>query len=62
MKKSPDQLLEEAIAAVKSMRLLEGTASNHLISHEFKSSDLSSYTHLLQNLARTDLAAVQKSL
>lgn len=30
MKKSPDQLLEEAIAAVKSMRLLEGTASNRL--------------------------------
>lgn len=62
MKKSPDQLLEEVITAVKSMRLPEGTASNRLISHEFKSSDLSSYTYLLQNLARTDLAAVQKSL
>ena len=62
MKKSPDQFLEEAIAAVKSMRLTEGTASNRLINHEFKSSDLSSYTYLLQNLARTDLAAVQKSL
>ena len=60
--KSTDQLLEKAIAATKNMGLSEGMASNQLITHEFKSSDLSSYTHLLQNLARTDLAAVQKSL
>ena len=62
MNESRGLMLEEAIAVIKNLNLPGGTASNHLISHEFKSSDLSSYTHLLQNLARTDPSAVQKSL
>ena len=62
MNNAPEQLLKKLTLLAESLNASEGTASNHLISHEFKSSDLSSYTHLLQNLARTDLAAVQKSL
>lgn len=62
LNKSPDQLFEEAIVAVKSMGLPEGTASNHLISYEFKSSHLSSYTRLLKNQMRSGSASVQKPL
>lgn len=57
-----DLLLEKAIELIKTMGLPEGTASNHLISYEFKSSDLSSYTRLLKNLVETELASVQKPL
>ena len=51
MLKDPKQLLKKLTLLAESLNASEGTASNHLISHEFKSSDLSSYTHLLQNLA-----------
>lgn len=62
MNKDPEQLLKKLVLLAESLNVSEGIASNQVISHEFKSSDLSSYAHLLQNLARTDLAAVQKSL
>lgn len=62
MNKSPEQLLERLTSLAENLNVPDGMASNQLIAYEFKSSDLSSYTHLLQNLARTDPTAVQKSL
>lgn len=51
MLKDPKQLLKKLTLLAESLNVPEGTASNQLISHEFKSSDLSSYTHLFKNLS-----------